>query len=200
MEPSDVDSILDQRQIVSRWLEYEGELRAGVLRIVLVSAFYTAQIVHLMLSASITAEDEQFHRRVTFIAVAWLCLSLGILVAIARHWLPVGLKYAATTVDLVLLTAVTHLGSGSASPLVIAIALVIVMAALRGSLPLIWYATLGCMISYMVLSRGEPSFLKHSIVLITLLATGLSMGQMLRMIRQVMEEAAIRDKRRREAA
>lgn len=200
MEENSVDSRMQQRQIVGRWLEYEGELRAGVLRVLLVTAFYAAQLFNTLSAVGPSADEELFHRRVTFIAAAWLCLSLGVLVAIARHWLPVGLKYVVTTVDLLLLLAVAKLGSGADSPLVLAFGLIIVMSALRGSLPLVWYTTAGGVLSYLLLSRGASEFLRDSVVEITLIATGVIVGQLLRMIRQVMEESSLRERHAREVA
>ena len=184
--------------VVSRWLEYEGEMRVAVLRVFCVAAFYGAQLLHYLVYSDHSDIQQSFHRQATYLSAVWLFVSLAVLVMLSRQWMPAALKYVTVTADLLLLTAAAALGSGPASPMVFAFALLIALAALRGNLPLLWFATLGSMIGYIVLiglsdehwfdsiHRTPP--VEQAVVLISLGAVGIVLGQLLRMLRQVSEE------------
>ena len=188
----------DRWLVVSRWLEYEGELRAALLRIVLVAAFYGAQLLHFAVFSERTEAQQIFHRQATFVAAGWLFVSLAVLVALTRHWLPSWLKFVTVGVDLALLTLLAALGAGASSPLVFVFWVVIVLAGLRCNLPLIWFGTLGAMVAYLVLvGMSDPAWfnsdhatapIEQIIVHLSLAAVGLVVDQLVRMVRQVTEE------------
>jgi hypothetical protein len=188
----------DRWRVVSRWLEYEGELRAALLRIVLVAAFYCAQLLHFAVFSEPTAAQQEFHRQATFIAAGWLFVSLAVLVALTRHWLPSWLKFVTVAIDLVLLTLLATLGSGASSPLVFVYWVMIALAGLRGNLPLIWFGTVGAMGSYLILvAMRDPVWfdadhvtapIEQMVVQLSLAAAGLIVGQLVRMVRQVSED------------
>lgn len=193
----------DERwHVVSRWLEYEGELRAAFLRVVLVAVFYTAQLIHFGVFAGRNAAEQLFHRQATFLAAGWLFVSLAVLVALTRHWFPNWLKFLTVAADLGLLTLLAAFGSGPASPLVFTFPVVIALAGLRCNLRLIWFGTLGAMAAYLSLvGITDPSWFdaEHStapieqmIVLMSLAAVGVIVGQLVRMCRQVTEEVFTR--------
>lgn len=184
--------------VVSRWLEYEGELRSALLRIVLVAAFYAAQLLHFIVFAERTEAAQLFQRQATFVAAGWLFVSLAVLVALTRHWLPSWLKYVTVGLDLVLLTLLAALGSGAASPLVHVYWVVITLAGLRCNLALIWFATVGSMAAYLILAGlKDPVWfdadhatapIDQIVVHLSLAAVGLIVGQIVRMMRQVATE------------
>jgi hypothetical protein len=199
--------------IAERWQEYEGEGRANLLRIAAIGSFY---IVHLLnhfgwlqldQAAAMTPEAATlFHREVTALAAAWTMVSLAVLLCLQQKIFPSWLKYASTTADLVFLTAMLCISSGPRSPLVLGYPLVIVLAGLRFSLPLVRYATVGSLVGYLcVLGAAKwperfglgnvdlrvPRF--HQ--LMTLLAIGLAgimLGQILRRMRRLAEDYALR--------
>lgn len=190
--------------IASRWLEYEGELRVGLLRVLLVSAFYAAQLTHFLFLSDRSDADQLFHRQVTYLAAAWLFVSLVVLVGLSRQWLPFWLKYATAAFDLTLLTAMAAVGSGPTSPLVYVFGLLIALAGLRGSLKLIACATIGSMLAYCGLvgladekwfdaNHATPPIVQM-VVQLSLAATGIVVGQMVRMIRQVLGETVERQR------
>ena len=62
--------------IVGRWLEYEGESRANVLRLIAIAAFYLVELINyygLNLGSIEMPKvvDSRFHLTVTSLAVAW---------------------------------------------------------------------------------------------------------------------------------
>lgn len=188
----------DRWIVVARWLEYEGELRSALLRIVLVAAFYAAQLLHFAVFSERSEAEQIFHRQATFVAAGWLFVSLAVLVALTRHWLPRWLKFATVSIDLVLLTLLATLGSGSSSPLVFVYWVVIALAGLRCNLALIWFGTIGAMVAYMFLvATRDPVWfdanhatapIEQITALLSLAAAGLVIGQLVRMVRQVTEE------------
>ena len=184
--------------IVRRWQSFEGELRCAVLRVVLVAVFYA---VHLADFALLPDADEQqvlFHRQITAIAVGWLLVSLTVLVMLRQRLFPPQLKYATVGADLILVGLSAALGSGPASPLVGCFYIVIAMSTLRFSLPLIWFTTLGAMGAYWALVglADETWFdadhvtapIEQMVTLCSLGATGVVLGQLVRMIRSAATE------------
>src|SRR4051794_14213834 len=146
--------------IAQRWQAYGAESRANLLRIIAIGVFY---LVHLwtyfgsqgwlpnygFLQIAESGDiSKRFHLLVTLIAVAWAMLALGILLALQHRIFPRWLPYFSTGCDIVLLTGIICLGGMARSPLVVGYFLVLILAALRLSLPLIWFATAGCAFAY----------------------------------------------------
>lgn len=199
MESSDKD---DRWRIVSRWLDYEGELRSALLRVVFVAAFYAAQLFHFGVFSERSETEQIFHRQATFLAAGWLFVSLAVLVALTRHWFPKWLKFVTVTTDLILLTLLAEFGSGAQSPLVYVYWVVIALAGLRCDLTLIWFGTIGAMAAYLSLvGMQDPKWfdadhatapIEQLVALLSLAATGLVIGQLVRMMRQVTEDVLSR--------
>ena len=169
-------------------------MRASVLRGILVVLFYTVQLVHHMMLATVEQSDRVFHRQVTFAAIAWLFLSMAVFIALRGGFMPPWLKYVTTTVDLGLVAILSWLSHGPASPLVTAFFLVLALAAIRFRIGLIWFATLGAMACYMLLvgavdaswfdaNHQTPIFLTQAITLCSLGCTGIVLGQVVRAAR-----------------
>ena len=188
--------------ITSRWSELEGELRAAVLRIVFVVAFYGVQLVHHFFFSDQSDAEDLFHRQVTYIAAAWLFVSLMVMIAVKQRWFPPALKFVTSGCDIALLTAAAHIGSGPASPLVHVYAVIVVMAGLRVSLPLVWCTTLACLGAYIALVGAADSVwfdqdhvtppVQTLVTLVSLAAVGLVVGQIIRMGRNAAEQYATR--------
>ncbi len=181
--------------IASRWQEYEGEMRSALLRSILVALFYAVQLVHFLSLQQIADSDRMFHRQVTFAAVAWLFLSLAVFIALKGGFMPPLLKYVTTAIDLALVTLLAWLGHGSSSPLVMALFLVLVLAAIRFRIGLIWFASLGAMTCYMILVASSDKtwfdtdhttpILTQAITLCSIGATGMVLGQIVRASRNM---------------
>ena len=197
-----------QWYIVGRWQEYEGESRANLLRIVAIGAFYIVQLIHFYYFSDQGEIARQFHQRTTAIAVAWTMVALAVMLCLRRQYFPAALKYCTTACDLLLLTALASLAAGPHSPhspLVLAYFLIIALAALRFSLGLVWFATLGAMIGYWLLvgiEDGKSSRwfdnqhavapVEQLITLVSLALTGVVIGQVVRRVKGLAAEYADR--------
>jgi len=193
-----------QRQwyIVGRWQEYEGESRANLLRIVAIGAFYIVQLINFHIIYAGDPQQLPFHQQATGIAVAWTMVALAVMLCLRRRMFPAALKYCSTACDLLLLTSLAALANRALSPLVFAYFVIIAMSALRFSLGLVWFTTLGAMLGYYALvGLTDPTwFDKDHVVppatqLITLLSLGLSgivIGQVVRRVKAIAAEYAER--------
>ncbi len=194
--------------IVGRWQEYEGEARANLLRVVAVAAFYAVELVNyhglrLGLLQLPPVEDVRrpFHLAVTALAVVWAVLALGVALCLRQRFFPAALKFLSTGADLVLLTWVLVLGDGPRSPLLVGYFLVLALAALRFSLPLVRFATAGALAGYLyVLAYARwfsgrdlrvPRY--HELIFLLALAlSGVVLGQVLRRAHRLAEDYARR--------
>jgi hypothetical protein len=191
-----------QWYIVGRWQEYEGEARANLVRVLAVIAFYVVQLMHFYGYSDRGPAEAAFHQKATAIAAAWTILCVAVLFCLRAHVFPAALKYISSAVDLVLLTALIVLAAGPQSAIVRAFPIVIAMGALRFSLPLVWFCTLGSMLGYLALVglRDEVWFdARHAVPppeqLLTLLCfglTGIIVGQVIRRVRSMSDEYARR--------
>ena len=198
--PADVktDAACENRQwfIVGRWQEYEGESRANLFRIAGIGLFYGVEL------ANYWAGDvgRPFHQAVTALALAWAFVALGVLICLTQHVFPASLKFLSTAADLVLLTIILMLADGPKSPLVVAYFLLIVLALLRFSLPLVWFSCGGSILCYMFLLGYAKWFAagrdihvpryQQEIFVLALALTGIILGQVVRRVRRMALEYA----------
>ena len=218
MESSQPGSHDRQWYIAERWQQYEAEGRANLLRIVGVGAFYTVHLLHYYASlgklpqlgflqlGGAESVDRQFHVAVTLLAVAWTMLALGLLLCLQRQIFPAWLKYFSTGCDVVLLTSILTLADGPRSALVVGYFVILALATLRISLPLVRFATIGCLVGYLCLlgcAKWPASFGKGAIdisvpryqqliVLIAIALTGIILGQVVRRVRHMADDFAQR--------
>jgi hypothetical protein len=209
--------------IAQRWQAYEAEGRANLLRIIAIGAFY---IIHLwsyfssqgrlpnfgFLQLAAAGEvSKQFHVLVTLLAVAWAMLALGILLALQQRIFPRWLPYFSTGCDIVLLSSIICLGSVARSPLVAGYFLILVLATLRLSLPLVRFATAGCALAYLCIlgcAKWPSTFgidaitpaavdirvprYHQVIVMLAIILAGVMLGQIVRRVRHLAVESAQR--------
>lgn len=199
----DVASADWQWFVVGRWQEYAGEARANLLRIVAIGAFYVVELVQFHIINQGAEEGLPFHRTATAVAVAWTLLALGVLLCLRRQIFPPALKYISTGCDLLLLTclalAVAGPTGGPNSPLVLIYFLIIALAGLRFSVPLVWTATLGSMLAYLTLigaadMQGHGAWfdadhatppVEQLMSLLSLGLVGVIVGQVVRRVRAI---------------
>ena len=192
--------------VLGRWQEYAGEARANVLRIIGIGAFYIVELVNyyglrLGFIEMPQVVDARFHQVVTALAVAWTMVSLGILVCLRQQFFPPSLKFLSTACDLGLLTAILAVADGPRSPLVIGYFLIIVLATLRLSLPLVRCAAGGAMAGYVFLlglawqfpDRGLRVPRYHQLIfLLGLALAGVVLGQVIRSLQGLVRDFADR--------
>ena len=180
--------------ITLRWQSFEGEIRAGILRVAALIFFYLLQLVHYLFFSDGTETEQLFHRQITWVVATWLFVTLATLACLRRRVFPSWLGTASCIVDLVLLTLGAILGSAANSPLVHCYFLVIGISALRSNLTVIWLSTLGSMLCYMVLvGASDKSWfneehavepIRQLVTLVALAGMGLALGQLVRMNRK----------------
>jgi hypothetical protein len=131
-------------------------------------------------------------------------LALGILLALQQRIFPLWMPYLSTACDIVLLTSVLCISTGARSPLVSGYFLILVMATLRLSLPLVRCATFCCAIGYLAV-LGAAKWLPMSeelraaqrvpryhqvIVLLAIVLAGVMLGQIVRAAWRFMDKTA----------
>lgn len=201
--PSTTSEEVRNRQwfIIRRWQTYAGEMRALLLRAIAVVVLYGCQLGHhfLVLSEEGRAVNERFQQGATMVSVLLLIVSLLTLLLILKRVLPAWLPFVTTGIDLLAIAGLVALAGGPmATSLTGAFYLVIAMAGLRFDLRLVWAATLGAMIAYMA-SVGVVDdswfdadhtvpLIQQGVSLVCLGATGLIVGQVIRLARQLAEQ------------
>lgn len=201
--------------IVARWQEFEGEAAANLLRILGIAAFYAVELLNyhglrlgVLELPRLETIDRQFHYAVTALAVAWSLASLGVLVCLRRRVFPGAMKFVSTACDLTFLTAILVIADGPRSPLVVGYFLIVALATLRFSLPLVRFATLGAMCGYLFVLGNAKWFAdparnlrveryEQIIFLLALGLTGIVLGQAIRRVRPAAEQFADRVERQR---
>ena len=208
MRGADVDR---QWFIVSRWQQYDGELRANLLRIAGIATFYVIHLVnyHRWFGLpGIEGATPRFDQMVTALAVAWVLTALAVQLALARHIFPEAMKFVTTTADVWLLTLVIGVCDGPRSPLVVGYFLILAVAALRFSLRLVWLATAECLAGYVALVIYAEHFATRDktvpryaqmIFFAAILVSGVTMGAVVRRVRRLAFEFAERIEDRRDS-
>lgn len=204
--------------IVARWQEFEGEATANLLRILGIAAFYAVELLNyhglrlgVLELPRVESIDRPFHYAVTALAVAWSLVSLGVLFCLRRRVFPGAMKFVTTACDLAFLTAILVIADGPRSPLVVGYFLLIALATLRFSLPLVRFATAGAMCGYLFVLGYAKWFAdparhlrveryEQLIFLLALGLTGIVLGQVIRRLRPVAESLADRAARRESQA
>jgi hypothetical protein len=183
--------------IVSRWQQYDGEMRANLLRIAGIATFYLIHLVnyHRWFGLpGIEGATPKFDEMVTSLAVAWVLTALAVQLALVRHVFPGAMKFVTTTVDIWLLTLVIGVCDGPQSPLVVGYFLILAVAALRFSLRLVWLATIECLAGYAALviyaehfATRDKTVPRHAqmIFLAAILIAGVTMGAVVRRVRRL---------------
>jgi hypothetical protein len=211
--------------IAQRWQAYDAEARANLLRIIAIGVFYAVHLWSYYSSQGKLPQlgfwqlaepgevGRQFHVLVTLLAAAWAMLALGILLALQQRIFPRWLPYFSTGCDIVLLTSIICLGAAARSPLVAGYFLILIMATLRLSLPLVWFATAGSAFAYLCVLGcarwpdrfgltkllGESSEqlrvprYHQAITLLAIVLAGVMLGQIVRHVRRLAEQYAQRN-------
>jgi len=197
--------------IVGRWEEFEGEGRANLLRIIGITAFYLVESVNyvglnLGFLEMPQVVDSSFHWTVTALVVVWAMVAVGVFLCRTLRVFPASIKFISTVCDLLLLTSILTCSSGPRSPLLAGYFVILALAALRFSLPLIWLATAGAAAGYLFL-LGYARWISEAdirvpryhqmLFLLAVVLTGVVLGQVIRRVRRLAEDYARRIERTR---
>ena len=207
---SDVEDLGPPRSgpwfVASRVQEFEGEQRANRLRVVGIGAFYAIELLNrygvrlgFIEIPPLADVDQRFHVAVTWLAVAWIALALGVELCLRNRLFPPALKFASTAGDIVFLTSILCVADGPRSPLVVGYFLVIAGSSLRLSLRLVQCATVGTIAGYLYLSGFARWFTSRDLrvpryhqlrVLLALGLLGIILGQVIRNARRMAKQYA----------
>ena len=192
--------------VVERWQAFRGEARANLLRLIFISVFYVIELINfyglnLRFLQMPQVVDRDFHILVTEIAVTWCLVGAGIHVCLQRKVFPSALKYISAGCDLFFLTLVLLVADGVTSPLVVTYFLVLGLSALRFSVRLVQFSTVGavlgyaCLIGFAKIKGFERPPHYHMVVFATSLAlSGVVIGQVIRRVQVLALEFALRAK------
>jgi hypothetical protein len=152
---------------IQRGLEFGGEQSANWLRLWAIGLFYA---IHVLTWHGVTIGVEilpaggdptsPFHTRVTLIVLAWMMLSLGLLLAMRNRIFPPWLKYLTTGLDLLFLSSVLLIADGPRSASVGGLFVIVALSALRFDPGLIRCAAVGAMVAFGLLvayARATPA-------------------------------------------
>jgi hypothetical protein len=174
---------------------WAGEVRVNLIRLVALVAFYGHHLVNVFLWRDESAAG-RYHVAATALTLLWGVEVTALYFCLSRRWVPPALKYVATAVDLILVTALLVLGGDARSMLGALYFAVIAASALRLSLPLVYVATLGAMagelfffgyVKYGLQLPPEQRLARPQqvILLLALGAAGLLAGQTVRQARRL---------------
>ncbi|MBX7166319.1 MAG: hypothetical protein K1X74_08205 [Pirellulales bacterium] len=196
--------------ITDRWQQYEGELRANLLRTIGIGGFYTVELINyhgLRLGGlelpKVEGVDGRFHLAVTVLCAAWSALALGVYSSLRQQYFPPAFKFVTTAADMALLTGLLTIAAGPRSPLLVVYFLLILLAGLRFSLSLVWFAT-GCALAGYLFLLGYARWYAPQpetvivpryyqlIFLLALMFSGVLLGQLIRRVRGIAADYARR--------
>jgi len=193
---------------LSRGLEYDGEERANLIRLIAVGLFYAVHLVRYVTLPFDEMSEEQigvwtrFHVQVTLLAVFWTMLGLGLKVALQYRMFPWWLKYLSTGIDLTLMSSILLIADGPRSPATVGYFVIVAVAALRFRLRMIWCATAGAMLLYLALNIHALYFSSREIdippqqtamFLVALALEGIAIGQLIRKTKFISRMYALRE-------
>lgn len=192
-----------------RWQQFDGEQRANALRILSLAVFFGIHLGNYYRPFSffeLAAKPEPwFHQGVTTLVAAWVMMAFAVFQLLRQRVFPAAFSYVTTGIDIALLTAMLCMGSGQQSPLVGAFPLILILAAMRFNLRLIRFATVGCLLGYLLVMAAArwPELLGGRQIgrvprygqLMTIAAIGVAgvmLGQLIRRIQTMARWYAIR--------
>jgi hypothetical protein len=147
--------------------------------------------------------ERPFHEVVTALAVAWALIALVTQFCLQAKIFSSALKYVTTACDMTLLTLVVLAGDGPRSAMVVGFFLIIALATLRLRIGLMWFATAGSLLGYLVVLCCATWFLpadrdlsvpryEQLITLAAIAIEGVILGQVVRQVGRVAADYARR--------
>src|SRR5271168_5212660 len=107
----------------TRWTDaqriesWAGEVRVNLIRLLALIGFYGHHLINFYLLRDDPTIDTAYHLAVTALVLAWSSGVLALHLCLSRRWAPSGLKYAATSWDMVLITALLLIGKDARTTL-----------------------------------------------------------------------------------
>lgn len=197
-------------QDMSRLESWAGEVRVNLIRASALVVFFANHLLDVYLFTPDRAQILAFHQLATGLVLVWVAGVLALHFSLTRRWVPPALKFVSTAVDLSLLTTLIIFSpDGPRSSLILLYFLIVAAAPLRMSLPLVWFATVGGMLAF-VMVVGDYVLRKvgwHAyyasdtlrlpraqqyLFLLALGAAGILAGQVVRQARRMVQGYSVR--------
>lgn len=175
-----------------------GETRVNLIRLIALLIFYAHHLLNTFVLAHDGALPGHYHTAATAVAIAWCVVVLLVHLCVSRGWMLAWLMYVVTAADIILITTLLGQAGDPKSTRAVLFFLIVAAAGLRLSLPLIYAATLGCMLAYggfavycrfwLELSAQQQSApASHIVFLLALGTSGLLAGQWVRQGRRLQQ-------------
>ena len=191
-------------KIVERWQEYRSEIRVNILRVSCILVFYGIELVNffgLKIGSLelVKVVDLEFHKKVSYLALAWSLMAGAVFFCLIQRFFPPILKYLTTSFDLLALTILLFIADGALSPLIICYFLIVMLSASRFNLLLVRFTTAGAVLGYLFTNGyarwrdlPRPPHYHLLIFTVTIVLTGIILGQIVRQARSLSEEYLLR--------
>jgi hypothetical protein len=180
---------------------FAGEVRVNRIRLAAILVFYVRHLIDVYV-ANAPGATGSYHLIVTAIVIAWTGM------AVAMHWqlssrrIGPRTRFLAVGWDLIMVTAMCVAAGGPQTPLVLLYFVIIATAPLRLSLPLVYFATIGAGVLYLLLLAyyawyrigferyyATPELqiprAHQAIFVLSLIVCGVLAGQMVRQARRI---------------
>lgn len=200
MTGTDTENLAAWNQI-QRGLEFSGEQIANRLRLLAVGLFYAIHVLNwyglsvgVEIIPPLAHQDPQFHARITLIVVAWVMLSLGLMLALHHRIFPCWLKYLSTGIDLLFLASILLIADGPSSASVVGLFVIVALSAIRFDLGLVRCTVVGAGIVFALLvyyartmvtpaKEIDVTNAQAMMMFAALLMEGIVLGQLIRRVR-----------------
>lgn len=205
MPPPTLDS--PAGYISRRWLDaarlegFAAEVRVNRIRLAAILVFYARHLIDVYV-ARIPAAMGQYHTVVTGIVIAWTAMAVVLHWRLSRRQFGARTKFVTVGWDLLMVTAIAVAAGGPKTPLILLYFVLIATAPLRVSLPLVWFASIGAAVAYLLLLAYYAWYLigfdkyyatpelqiprSHEVIFVlSLVVCGVLAGQMVRQARRL---------------
>jgi hypothetical protein len=189
---------------ISRVEAWAGEIRVNLIRLLAIAVFYSRHLVQVYYAGPDDPVRGAYHMQVTWLAILWAGIGLVLHIWLTRRYFPPTLKFATVLIDAGMITMLCMLAGGPKSLLILLFFLVIAMAPLRLSLPVVYLATACAIGGYLVVlanyawyqigfktyysTEGAAFRIPRSneaIIVLALLTAGFIAGQSVRQARRI---------------
>ncbi|MBX7194071.1 MAG: hypothetical protein K1X94_18600 [Sandaracinaceae bacterium] len=187
-------------RVAQRLTELRGEERANLIRIVGIAGFYGVQLLNRYGVAlgpvqipAMEGVEGSFHLLMSLLALTGVLVASGVLIALRNRFFPWWIKYATSTVDLVLASIALVVADGPSSPLVVIFFPLLGLSVLRFSQSLVRYTTCATIVAYLFVAlaalRDRPTLavpLYQAILFVLALAiVGVALDHVAREVRRL---------------
>jgi hypothetical protein len=207
LQPPTLDALLPDATSSQRWRDaqrleaFAGEVRVNRIRLIAILIFYTRHLIDVYV-AKTAAAGGRYHTTETLIVQARAAIAVRLHWRLSARRVGEATKFIAVAWDLAMVTAICAAAGGAKTPLVLLYFVIIATAPLRLSLRLVYFATIGAGVCYLLLLAYYAWYLvgwdryystpelqiprsEQAIFVLSLVACGVLAGQVVRQARRL---------------